>query len=199
MLPVFFYTSRNPHARYIRSRFELWGRPFRSSLLASFFLPFGVAMKGIHSTQLHCHISFLSFVRLTACFLSSRGRLLDSRKRRLFCLHIQHATRCLFERRTPVSSSEAAVYGFCLSISLLQVFSIRSLARGFVLGAMGNRLSWLLSDPNFSLNPLLESLQTLCLRYKKFQLLLVGGWLSILFAVMSISHYPVFFKTSLPN
>ena len=75
-------------------------------------------MKGIHSTQLCCHISFLSFLRLTNCFFSSRGRLQDSRKRRLFCLHIQHTTRCLFERRTPVSSSEAAVCEFCLSISL---------------------------------------------------------------------------------
>ena len=61
------------------------------------FLPFGVAMKGIHSTQLRCHISFLLFVWLTTCFLSSRGRLLDSHKHRLFCLHIQHATHCLFE------------------------------------------------------------------------------------------------------
>ena len=101
----FSYTSSTPHARHIRARFELCGRPFRSSLLASFFLPFGVAMKEIHSTQLRCHISFLSFVWLTTFFffLTSRGRLLDSRKRRLFCLHIQHITRCLFERRTPVS------------------------------------------------------------------------------------------------
>ena len=51
-------------------------------------------------------------------FLSSRRRLLDSGKRRLFCLHIQHATRCLFERRTPVGSLEAAVCRSCLSISL---------------------------------------------------------------------------------
>ena len=78
------------------------------------FLSFSVAMKGIQFTQLCCHISFLSF---TTHFLSSRGRLLNSRKRRLFCLHIQHATRCLFEQRTPVGSSETAVCGFCLSIS----------------------------------------------------------------------------------
>ena len=31
----------------------------------------------------------LMFVRLTTCFLSSRGRLLDFHKRRLFYLHIQ--------------------------------------------------------------------------------------------------------------
>ena len=82
------------------------------------FLSFGVAMKGIQFTQLRCHISFLSFTRLNTCFLSRRGRLLNSRKRRLFCLLIQHATRCLFERRTPVDSSESAVCGFCLSILL---------------------------------------------------------------------------------
>ena len=115
---VFFYTSSTPHARHIRTRFELWGRPFCSSLLASFCLPFGVATKGIYSTQLHCHISFLSFVWLTTCFLPSQGWLLDSCKCRLFCLHIQYATHCLFEQRTPVSSSEAAVCRFCLSISL---------------------------------------------------------------------------------
>ena len=102
---------------HIRACFELWGRPFCSSLLASFFLPFGVAMKGIQSTQLLSHISFLSFVRITTCFLSSWGRLLDSRKHWLFCQYIQHATH-LFEQWTLVSSSGAAVCGFCLSISL---------------------------------------------------------------------------------
>ena len=41
ILPVFFfYTSGTPHARHIRARFELWGKPFRSSLLASFFFFF---------------------------------------------------------------------------------------------------------------------------------------------------------------
>ena len=35
----FFYTSGTPHAKHIRARFERWGRPFRSSLLAFFFLP----------------------------------------------------------------------------------------------------------------------------------------------------------------
>ena len=56
-------------------------------------------------------------------FLSSQGQLLDSRKRRLFCLHIQHTTCCLFKRLTPVGSSEAAVCGFCLSISLHKFIS----------------------------------------------------------------------------
>ena len=37
-------------------------------LLLPSFLPFSVAMKGIHSTQLCCHISFLSLVWLTTCF-----------------------------------------------------------------------------------------------------------------------------------
>ena len=91
---------------------------FTCHFLLSFFLSFGVAMKGILSTQLHCHISFLSFVWLTTCFLSSQGQLLDLRKCHLFCLHIQHTTCCLFERRTPVGSLAAAVCGCCLSISL---------------------------------------------------------------------------------
>ena len=117
ILPLFFYTSGT---LALVLNFEV-GHFARHFLFLSFFLPFGVATKGIHSTQLHCYISFLSFVRLTTCFfcffLSSRGRLLDSHKRRLLCLHIQHATRCLFERRIPVSLSEAAVSGFYLSIS----------------------------------------------------------------------------------
>ena len=65
----------------------------RHFFLFSFFFPFGVAMKGIHSTQLRCHISFLSFVPahhlFLFCFFSSREQLLDSRKCRLFRLHIQ--------------------------------------------------------------------------------------------------------------
>ena len=68
----FFYTSGTLHARHIRTHFELWGRPFCLSLLASFFLPFGVAMKGIQSIQLHCHISFLLFVWLTTYFYPAR-------------------------------------------------------------------------------------------------------------------------------
>ena len=70
----FFYTSGTLHARHIRAIFELLGRPFRLY----------VAMKGIQFPQLRCHISFLLFTRLTTCFfLSSRGRLLNSHKRRL--------------------------------------------------------------------------------------------------------------------
>ena len=34
----FFYASGTPHARYVHTRFKFWGRPFCSSLLASFFL-----------------------------------------------------------------------------------------------------------------------------------------------------------------
>ena len=34
----FYYTSGTPHARHIRVHFELWGRPFHSSLLASIFI-----------------------------------------------------------------------------------------------------------------------------------------------------------------
>ena len=72
MLSFLFNTSGIPHARHVHAHFELWGRPFCSSLLASFFLHsfihFDVAMKGIYSTQLHCHISFLSFIWLTPVF-----------------------------------------------------------------------------------------------------------------------------------
>ena len=53
MLPFFLYFWYS--ARKTRS--QLWGWPF----IASFFLPFGVVLKGIQSTQLHCHILFLSF------------------------------------------------------------------------------------------------------------------------------------------
>ena len=116
----FFYASGTPQARQVSTRFRLWGRPFHSSLLASFFLsfflPFGVAMKAIHSAQLPYHISFLSFIRFI-CSLSSRGRLLNPHKRRLLCLHIQHSSSCLFEQWSPVSSLEAAACMFCLSIS----------------------------------------------------------------------------------
>ena len=61
------------------------------------FLSFGVAMKEIQFTQLHCHISFLLFTQLTTCFLSSCRQLLNSCKCWLFHLHIQHDTRCLFK------------------------------------------------------------------------------------------------------
>ena len=86
------------------------------------FLSFGVAMKRIQFTQLRCHISFLSFTRLTTCFFSNRWRFLNSRNRRLFCLHIQHVTRCLFECRNPVGSSKAAVCGFFFFNSTTVVF-----------------------------------------------------------------------------
>ena len=114
---IFFYTSSTPHAKHICTSLELWDRPFCLSLLA-FFHFFGVAMKGIQFTQLCCHILFLLFARIITCFLSNRGRLLDSRKCWLYCQHIQHATRCLFEQWTLVGSLEAAVCGFYLSISL---------------------------------------------------------------------------------
>ena len=83
-LPFFFYTSGTPHARHIHTHFELWHRPFHSSLLTSFFL----------------------------LVLLWKRWLLDSCKRRLFHRHIEHATHCLFERRTLVGSSEAAVCEF---------------------------------------------------------------------------------------
>ena len=61
----FFNSSGTLHARHIRAIFELWGRPFYSSLLVSFF---DVAMKGIQFTQIRGHFSFLSFTRPTTCF-----------------------------------------------------------------------------------------------------------------------------------
>ena len=101
----FFYTLGIPHTRHICTRFELWSRPFHLSL------------EGVQFTQLCCHISFFSFVRLIIYFLSRRGRLLNSCKCQLFCLHIHHTTH-LFERQTSVGLSEAAVCRFYLSISL---------------------------------------------------------------------------------
>ena len=82
-----------------------------------FFLSFGDAMKGIQFTPLHFHISFLSFVRITTCFLSRYGWLLDSHNCWLFHLHIQHTTH-IFKRQSPVGSSDTADCGFCFSISL---------------------------------------------------------------------------------
>ena len=127
VLPCFFfYTSGTPHTRHNRARFKLWGRLFRSSLLASFFFFFFFFFFLLwkefnsHSFVVTFHSS-RSFVRLTTSFLPSRGRLLYSRRRLLFHLHIQHAICYLFERQTPVGSSEATVSGFCLSISLQSV------------------------------------------------------------------------------
>ena len=72
-----FFLSSTLHARHIHACFELWGRPFRLSLIACFFLPsclpFGVAMKGIQSTPFIFLICFAHYL-----FLSSRGCLLDS-------------------------------------------------------------------------------------------------------------------------
>ena len=118
LMLLFFHPSSALHARHTCAIFELWGRPFYLSLFVCFFLSFFEAMKGIQFTQLCCHISFFWFIQFTTCFLSSRGRLLNSRKRQLFCLLIQQAVCCLFERWIPVGSSEAAVWEFCLSISL---------------------------------------------------------------------------------
>ena len=110
---VFFCTSGILHARYIRAIFELQGRPFCSSFLVSFFLSFFrccYERNSIHTASLS-HFIFCSLGSPPVLFLSSRVRLLNSRKR-------QHATRGLFERWIPVGLSETAVCGFCLSISL---------------------------------------------------------------------------------
>ena len=62
-------------------------------LLLSFFWCY-FERNSIHTASLS---HFISFVRLTTCFLSSQGRLLNSGKHRLFRLHIQHTTHYLFE------------------------------------------------------------------------------------------------------
>ena len=105
------YTTRTPPT------FELWGRPFCLSLLVSFFWCC-YERNSIHTAPLSHFISLIHSAYHLFFFLSSHERLLNSRKYQLFCLHIQHGTGCLFERRTPVGSLEAAVCGFCLSISL---------------------------------------------------------------------------------
>ena len=57
----FFYISGTPHAKHIRACFELWGRPFRSSLFASFFLPLGFCYErnSIHTALLSHFISLV--------------------------------------------------------------------------------------------------------------------------------------------
>ena len=102
--------------RHSTCKTQLWETPFCSSLLASSFRLVLLRKELIpHSFIVTFHSYRSSAHHL---FLSSRGWLLYSCKRRLFCRHIQHATHCLFEWWTPASSSEAAVCGFCLSISL---------------------------------------------------------------------------------
>ena len=113
---LFFYTSGSLHASHIRAIFELCGWLFCSSLLVYFFRCL-YERNLIHSASLSHFISLVHSVH-QQFFLSSRGLLLKWRKRRLVRFHIQHVTRCLFERRIPVGSSEKAVSGFCLSLSL---------------------------------------------------------------------------------
>ena len=59
MLP-FFYTSSTPHARHICASFELWGWPFCSSRLVSFFRCC-YERNSIHTTLL---TNFISLVHL---------------------------------------------------------------------------------------------------------------------------------------
>ena len=110
------YTSGTLHAGHFCTHFQLWGRPFHSSLLAFFFLPSSwccYEKNSFHTASFSCFISLVCSAH--HLFLSSRGQLLDSHKHWLFCLYIQQATHCLFEQRTLVSSSETAVCGFYLS------------------------------------------------------------------------------------
>ena len=104
-----------------------------SSLPSYFFFPSCITTNGIHSTRLCRRIS--SRLRPTRhLFLCSQGRLLNLHNRPLalvnlrnqmnpnlrllFCFHIQHATRCLFEQRRLMGSPEVASCPFCLSIPL---------------------------------------------------------------------------------
>ena len=111
-------------------------------LLVTFclFLSFFVAMKGIHTTSLSHFISLIHSVH-HLFFLSSRRRLLNSHKSRLFRLDIQHATHCLFERRTPVGLSEAAVCGFCLSISVQKLISVFAISNSIIKNIQMNKTS----------------------------------------------------------
>ena len=61
----FLYFQHSTHKTHSHS---FWTLRQAISLVTSCFFPFGVAMKGIHSTQLRYHISFLSLIRLTTCF-----------------------------------------------------------------------------------------------------------------------------------
>ena len=108
-----FCTSGTLHAIYIRAIFELQGRPICSPLLVSFFRCC-YERNSIHTASLSHFIS-LSLGSLPVLFLSSRVRLLNSRKR-------QHTSRGLFERKILVGSSETAVCRFCLSVSLHSFF-----------------------------------------------------------------------------
>ena len=54
----FFYTPSILHARHIRVSFELWGRPFCSSLLVSFFQCF-YERNSIHTASLSHFISLI--------------------------------------------------------------------------------------------------------------------------------------------
>ena len=109
----FFFTSGTLHTRYIRTIFRVWGRPFCSLLFVSFFRCC-YERNSSHTASLSHFISLIH----SAHHLFFYPAMDNSHKRRLFHLHIQHTTHCLFEWRTPVSSSEAVVCGFCLSISL---------------------------------------------------------------------------------
>ena len=102
MLPFFLYLRYSTHKVHLRTL-----------RLAILFVTSCFFLLVVLFTQFHCHISSLLF---TCFFLSSCGRLLNLHKHWLFCL--QHATHCLLEWWTLVGSSETAVCGFCLSISL---------------------------------------------------------------------------------
>ena len=117
MLPFFILPALHTQDTFALVLSLEVGHFARHFLLLSFFLLVLLWKEFIpHSFVVTFYFSRSS--GLPPVFLSSRGWLLDSHKRWLFCLHIKHATRYRFERRTPVSLSEAAVFWFCFSISL---------------------------------------------------------------------------------
>ena len=112
MLPFFFFFFLYFRHSRSKTRSCLFWRPFASF----FFLVLLWKEFILHSFVVTFHFSHLS--SSPPVFLSSWGWWLDLHKCRLFCLHIQHTTHCLFEWQTLVSWLEAAVCGFYLSISL---------------------------------------------------------------------------------
>ena len=115
MLPFFFflyfwYSTCKTHLRLFRTlRLAIL-------LITSCFFLLVLLWKEFNSHNFVVTFHFSCSFSSPPVFLSSQGRLLDSRKRWLFCLHIQYNTCCLFEWWTSVGSSEA-VCGVCLLIS----------------------------------------------------------------------------------
>ena len=113
MLP-FFYTSDILHMRHICAILELWGRPFWSSLLVSVF-------QCCYARNINSHsfvVTFHFFCSLGSPPVFIQPWTLNSRKCRLFRLHIQHATHYLFWTTNPSWLIRGSSLRILLSISL---------------------------------------------------------------------------------